>query len=91
MRGLVRAGQLVTLELELPDAPGTLARVSAIIGGRGGNIVEVSHHRLFSDVSIKAAVLDVAVETRDRAHLDEIVAELERAGYGVTVRGPAQR
>jgi threonine dehydratase len=91
MRGLVRAGQLVTLQLELPDAPGTLARVSAIIGGRGGNIVEVSHHRLFSDVSIKAAVLDVAVETRDRAHLDEIVGELERAGYGVAVRGPEQR
>ena len=87
LRGLVRDGLLVTLELVLPDAPGTLAAVAAVIGERGANIVEVSHHRLFDDVSIKSAVLDLSVETRGRAHVDEIVAALRAAGYAVHVRG----
>ena len=87
LRGLVRDGLLVTLELVLPDAPGTLAAVAAVIGATGANIVEVSHHRLFDDVAIKSAVLDLAVETRGRAHVDEIVAALRDAGYAVHVRG----
>jgi threonine dehydratase len=88
MRGLVRAGQLVTLELAIPDMPGTLAAVASVIGSLGGNIVEVSHQRLFADVSVKSAVLNLAVETRDRQHAREIVDALERAGYDVTVRTP---
>ena len=38
--------------------PGALGRVSSIIGDAGGNIVEVAHQRLFSDVSIKSAMLE---------------------------------
>ena len=87
LRGLVRDGLLVTLELVLPDAPGTLAAVASVIGATGANIVEVSHHRLFDDVAIKSAVLDLAVETRGRAHVDEIVVALRAAGYAVHVRG----
>ena len=71
----------------LPDAPGTLAAVASVIGATGANIVEVSHHRLFDDVAIKSAVLDLAVETRGRAHVDEIVVALRAAGYAVHVRG----
>ena len=87
LRGLVRDGLLVTLELVLPDAPGTLAAVAAVIGERGANIVEVSHHRLFDDVSIKSAVLDLSVETRGRTHVDEILMALRAAGFSVRVRG----
>jgi threonine dehydratase len=87
LRGLVRDGLLVTLELVLPDAPGTLAAVAAVIGERGANIVEVSHHRLFDDVSIKSAVLDLSVETRGRTHVDEILTALRAAGFAVRVRG----
>lgn len=87
LRGLVREGLLVTLELVLPDAPGTLAAVASVIGRSGANIVEVSHHRLFDDVAIKSAVLDLAVETRGRGHVEEIVTALRAAGYAVHVRG----
>jgi len=86
LRGLVREGLLVTLEVVLPDTPGTLASVATIIGALDANIVEVSHHRLFDDVSIKSAVLSLAVETRGREHVAELVAALERAGYAVSVR-----
>ncbi|HWB48824.1 MAG TPA: threonine ammonia-lyase [Stellaceae bacterium] len=81
MRGLVREGCLVRLRSELPDVPGALARLSAVIGGRGGNIVEVHHQRLFQDSSVKRAELDVVIETQSRRHVAAIVAALIAAGF----------
>jgi threonine dehydratase len=81
MRGLVREGCLVRLRSELPDVPGALARLSGVIGGRGGNIVEVHHQRLFQDASVKRAELDVVIETQNRRHVSAIVAALVAAGF----------
>jgi threonine dehydratase len=81
MRGLVRSGRLVRLRAELPDIPGVLSRVSGVIGGLGGNIVEVHHQRLFHDTSVKRAELDVVVETQNRRHVDTIVDALVAAGF----------
>ena len=83
MRGLVRAGRLVRLRIEIADRPGTLAHVSGIIGEAGGNIVEVYHQRLFHDVPVKMAELDVVVETLDVHHVRALMAALENAGFGV--------
>ena len=88
LRGLVRDGRIVQLRLMIGDAPGQLARVATIIGKLGGNIVEVQHQRLFGVVA-KATELDVTVETRDRAHVRELVAALEADGFKVNLwQGP---
>ena len=81
MRGLVRSGRLVRLRAELPDLPGVLSRVAGVIGGLGGNIVEVHHQRLFHDTSVKRAELDVVVETQNRRHVDTIIDALVAAGF----------
>jgi threonine dehydratase len=81
MRGLVRGGRLVRLRAELPDLPGVLSRVSGVIGGLGGNIVEVHHQRLFHDTSVKQAELDVVIETQNRRHVDTIIDALVAAGF----------
>jgi threonine dehydratase len=81
MRGLVRGGRFVRLRAELPDMPGVLARVSGVIGGLGGNIVEVHHQRLFHDTSVKRAELDVVIETQNRRHVDTIIGALVAAGF----------
>lgn len=81
MRGLVREGRLVRLRAELPDMPGALSRISGIIGGHAGNIVEVHHQRLFHDTSVKRAELDVVVETQNRHHVDVLIAALNEAGF----------
>jgi threonine dehydratase len=85
MRGLVRDGRIVRLRLRINDQPGQLAKVATIIGKAGGNIVEVQHGRLFGGVVAKAADLDVTVETRDRAHIGELVAGLQAGGFTVRV------
>ena len=85
LRALARSGRLVRLRLEIMDRPGMLASVAAIIGNVGGNIIDVSHHRDLPGVPLKDAVLEVSLETRDRAHADAIVASLREHRFVVTV------
>lgn len=80
MRGLVRDGRLIRLRLEIHDEPGMLATVADTIGKTGGNIVEVLHQRMFQDTPIKNADLDVVVETRNPAHVDEILTRFAELG-----------
>jgi threonine dehydratase len=87
MRGLVRSGRLARLDVDISDIPGSLARVTTIIGELGGNIVEVAHQRLYSDLTIRSAVLELAIETRDRHHTERIITGLCDAGYHVVNRG----
>ena len=79
-RELARDGRLVRLRVEITDVPGALAQVARIIGERGGNIVEIFHQRLFHDVSVKLAEIEVVVETRNPTHVGEIMAALREDG-----------
>ncbi len=83
MRGLASSGRLARLRIEIPDAPGMLARVATAIAGAGGNIVEIVHQRMFHDVPVTRADVDVVLETRGADHLDAIKAALREAGLGV--------
>lgn len=82
MRGLVRDGRLAKLRISLTDQPGALAIVAGIIGGKGGNIVDVLHQRLFRDVPVKEADVDIAIETINAGHVHQIMAALEDRGFG---------
>lgn len=77
LRNLLRDGRLLRLHLQIPDRPGVLADIAGKIGNSGGNIIEVSHQRLFASASVQAAELEVMVEARDPIHADAIVAGLE--------------
>jgi threonine dehydratase len=81
MRGLARTGRLIRLRAEITDRPGVLARLTRVIGERGGNIVEIYHQRLFYDVPVKRAEVDVVVETRNAAHVEELIDALGAAGF----------
>ena len=81
MRGLARKGQMVRLRIGILDAPGALGRITGVIGDSGGNIVDVYHLRLLSDLPIKRAEIDVIVETRDLPHVQRIVDALNHAGF----------
>lgn len=79
LRNLLRDGRLLRLHLQIPDRPGVLADIAGKIGGTGGNIIEVSHQRLFAASSVQAAELEVMVEARDPAHADVILESLEKS------------
>jgi threonine dehydratase len=81
VRELERADRIVSFRLTIPDRPGILGQIATALGRLGANILEVDHRRLFLDVPAKGARLDVTVETRDRAHAEEILKAFEADGY----------
>ncbi|OEJ64685.1 threonine ammonia-lyase [Magnetovibrio blakemorei] len=85
MRGLAREGRLVSLRIKIMDMPGVLSEVSKVIGNSGANIIEVHHQRLFSDIPLKQTEMDVAVETLDRKHVEDLVKVLCKAGFETRV------
>jgi threonine dehydratase len=90
LRNLLRDGRLLRLHMDIPDRPGVLADIAGRIGGAGGNIIDVSHHRLFAAPSVQSAELELIVEARDSAHGAAIVAALEEC-YSVRVLSGERR
>jgi threonine dehydratase len=79
-RELAREGRLTQLSLDIVDRPGQLAAVATLLAEVGANIIEVSHQRTFSDLPAKATLLQLVIETRDRAHLNEVMVRLAAEG-----------
>jgi threonine dehydratase len=86
-REQAREGRLSRLTIDIPDQPGQLAKVSAVIGDCGANIIEVYHQRVFTDLPAKGTELHLVIETRDRIHLQGAIDALKAAGYAVTMKG----
>ena len=82
-RELAREGRLTQLALDIVDRPGQLAVVANTLAQAGANIIEVSHQRTFSDLPAKATLLELVIETRDRLHLEDVLAKLAAAGIKV--------
>jgi threonine dehydratase len=80
-RGLVRAGRLVRLRVEVPDRPGALAEVTKLLGDADANIVEVSHQRSFAKVPLQVAEVEFVLHTRGAEHRQDITQTLAAAGY----------
>jgi threonine dehydratase len=88
MRGLVRDGRMVRLQVTMPDISGALAKVAAMIGDAGGNIVEVQHQRVFGTASVKSPDVEFVIETRDREHTAALLAFLEAHGVRTGIVEP---
>ncbi|MFI4868580.1 MAG: threonine ammonia-lyase [Steroidobacterales bacterium] len=85
MRELVREQRIVTLRIPIADQPGALARVTQAVGDHGGNILDVFHRRLSTNVPAKSATLELSFEARDARHAHEIVAAIRAAGFEPSV------
>jgi len=85
MRDLARAGRLARLRVQLLDKPGQLVRVASIIAEQDGNVIDVGHHRTYSDLPAKMTCMDVTIDTQGQDHLNRIIARLKEAGYEVEI------
>ncbi len=83
LRDLARSGRLARLRIILQDRPGALFHVAKIFDQEAVNILELAHQRIFTNLPAKGLSLDVECETRDRAHLQRLIAALGEAGYEV--------
>ena len=83
VRDLVRCGRIARLRIEAQDRPGALAAITAKFHECGVNIIEVSHHRIFTRLPAKDTVIEVECEARDAQAIDTLVARLEAAHFTV--------
>jgi threonine dehydratase len=83
LRELSREGRILSVVVEIEDRPGLLARIATLVGEAGGNILEVSHNRMITDMPAKSADLGLVIEARDAAHAGEIRNCLEAAGFSL--------
>jgi threonine dehydratase len=81
LRELQREGRILNIGVEIDDRPGILAKVATLVGEAQGNIIEVAHNRMLTDMPVKVAELRMSIETRDPAHAEAICAVIEKAGY----------
>ena len=85
LRGLKRDGKVAKLRIAIQDVPGVLARVTQMIGATGADIIDIEHQRLFTHSGPRQAELDVVMETRGKAHVEQILASLQAAGFPAQV------
>ncbi len=85
MRDLARSGRMARLRIELLDVPGQLVAVASIIAKEDGNIIDVGHHRTYSDLPAKVTCMDVTIDTQGHEHLNRIIENLRSVGYCVEI------
>jgi threonine dehydratase len=84
-RGMVRAGRLARIRVGARDTPGVLARITALVAEAGANIDEVHHQRAFSTLSAQNVEVELVLQTRNPAHVSEVIARLAAAGFEARV------
>lgn len=80
-RGMVRAGRLARILVEVRDLPGSLARVTACVAEQNANIEQVHHQRAFTTLAVQNAEVDLVLKTRSHEHVAQIVEALKHAGF----------
>lgn len=80
-RGMVRSGRLSRLTVEIRDLPGALAQITRVIAEANANIEEVHHQRAFTHLPAQSAEVEFVLKTRDRAHVQDIIARLNAIGF----------
>ena len=82
-RGLLMEGRLLDVTIALADKPGELTHVSDIIASTGANIISVRHTRSDIDMDINSCFLSLQMETRNKAHAEEVKQLLAQSGYQI--------
>jgi threonine dehydratase len=80
-RGMVRAGRLARIKVSVRDVPGSLAQITATVADAGANIDEVHHQRAFTMLSAQNVDIELVIQTRGRAHIQQVLEAVKKAGF----------
>lgn len=84
LRGLMRTGKITRLNICSADRPGSLATITAILAKYGGNVLDITHQRVFYDSPAKRVDIQVMLELESIARLKDIKEELAKEGFKAT-------
>jgi threonine dehydratase len=79
------AGRRLVLFTRVPDRPGSLAALLALVGAQGANLVEVEHVREGVDLHVRESAVQLVLETRGREHAQRVLDALTAGGHDAQV------
>nr|MBC8359835.1 pyridoxal-phosphate dependent enzyme [Candidatus Desulfatibia profunda] len=85
-QGLSKHGRIMRFKVTLDDRPGSLAQLLAVISELKANVLHIYHDRSERNLPIYVTRVDLEIETRSPAHVDEISRKLIEVGYELELR-----
>ena len=79
--GLIQRDRIFSVSVLLPDKPGELSKVSAIIAEEQGNVIKLEHNQFVSTNRNAAVELRITLECFGTDHKKQIMKALETEGY----------
>lgn len=76
-------GRRLALYARISDRPGHLARLLAVIGAAGGNLIDVGHLREGTNLHVRETGVQLVIETRGVAHAQRVLDAVHAEGYDV--------
>jgi threonine dehydratase len=83
--GMAAAGRYLSLRVQVPDRPGSLAALLHELAGLSANVLSVEHERTTARLDLGEVEVGVHVETRGPDHAQDVLAALAAAGYAPRV------
>ena len=80
-QGLILRDRIFTVSVLLPDKPGELSKVAAVVAKEHGNVIKLSHNQFVSINGSAAVELRITMESFGTEHKQEIISALEKEGY----------
>ena len=77
------SGRRLHLFTRIPDRPGALAEVLAVVAEAGANVLTAEHLRDALPLHIGETAIELVLETRGREHSDEVLGALREAGHSI--------
>jgi threonine dehydratase len=79
--GMVAAGRYLQFRLRVPDTPGSLAALLAVLAGADANVLEIEHVRTGSQLHVDEVEVALQLETKGHEHAESVLAALRATGY----------
>ena len=77
-KGLIKSGRRVHVKVTISDRPGSLSKLTTLIGSSKANILQAMHDRSEMSVRFDETEVELMLETRGPEHTQEVIQALEK-------------
>ncbi len=89
--GMAAAGRYLQFRLRVPDRPGSLAALLAVLADVDANVLEIEHVRTGAQLHVDEVEIALQLETKGHDHCEHVLATLARGGLPAQLQLTAAR
>jgi threonine ammonia-lyase medium form len=79
--GMAAAGRYLQFRIRMPDVPGSLAALLAVLAEVDANVLEVEHVRTGAQLQVDEVEIALQLETKGADHREVVLGRLRESGY----------